>query len=126
MIGADVRGRAFAADMLLARVERQAERAATVAIASLSDQPARHLAQMSHSRRHEADARSAILKRQPETLTLADGDIDAKFARCTQQAQRNAFGGRGDSERARAMRYFSDRAKRFDHTERVWIADDRA
>src|ERR1700691_5395738 len=117
MIGADVRSRAFAADVLLARVERKAESAAPVAIASLSHQPSRHLAQMRHSRCHEADAGSAILKRQPETLPLADGNIDAKFARRAQQTQRDTFGSGGDCKRARAMRSFTDRAKRFDHSE---------
>src|ERR1039458_10808824 len=92
MIGADVRGRPFAADMLLARIERQAKRAATVTIASLSHQPPGHLAQMGQPRGHEANAGSAELKRQPETLTLADGNIDAKFARCAKQAQRDALG----------------------------------
>src|ERR1700691_3551262 len=117
MIGADVRSRAFAADVLLARVERKAESAAPVAIASLSHQPPRHLAQMSHSRCHEADTGSAILKRQPETLPLADGNIDAKFARRAQQTQRNPFSGGRDRERARAVLRLGDRAKRFDHTE---------
>src|SRR6202046_4672709 len=119
MIGADVRSRAFATEVLLASIERQAESAAPVAIASLSDQPAGHLAQMSHSRCHEADTGSAILKRQPETLPLADGNIDAKFARRAQQAQCDSFGGGRDRERARAVRRLGDRAKRFDHTERV-------
>src|SRR5271155_5298730 len=91
MIGADVRGRAFAANVLLAGVERQAERAATVAIASLSDQPAGHLAQMSRARGHEAYAGSAVLKRQPETLTLADGNVDAKLARRAQQPERDTL-----------------------------------
>src|SRR6202030_1259582 len=77
MIGADVRGRAFAADMLLASIERQAKRAATIAITSLSDEASRHIAEMGRARGHEADARSAVLKRQSETLPLADCDIDA-------------------------------------------------
>src|SRR5580693_8543723 len=86
MISADVGGRPLATNMLLARVERQAERAATVAIASLSNEPPRHLAQMRRARRHEADSRSPILQRQAETLTLTDGDIDAKLARRAQKA----------------------------------------
>src|SRR5258708_25607286 len=81
MISADVRGRTFATNMLLASIQRQAKRAAAVAIASLSDQPAGHLTQMSGSRGHESDARSAVLKRQPETLSLAHGDIDTELPR---------------------------------------------
>src|SRR5579862_989377 len=104
MIGADVRGRPFAANMLLAGVEGQAECAASVAIARLSNQPAGHLAHVGHSRRHKADAGAAELEGQPEALTLADGDIDAEIARCPEQPQRYSLGSCGDSESARAMR----------------------
>src|ERR1700678_2131951 len=126
MIGADIRSRAFAANMLLARIERQAERATAVAIASLSDQPAGHLAQMSRARGHEADAGSAELKRLPETLTLTHGNIDAKLARRADQPERDTFGSRGDCERARAMRCLSNTAKRLDDPESIWIAGDSA
>src|SRR5579872_1907272 len=124
MIGADVRGRAFAANMLLASVERQAERTAAVAIASLSDQSSRHLAEVSGSRGHETDAGAAILKRQPETLTFTDSDIDPEFTRRAQQTKCDALGGGGDCECATAMRFFSNRSERLDHAERVGITGD--
>ena len=76
-------------------------------IASLSDQPAGHLAHMRQPRRHEAHAGSAELKRQPEALTLADRDIDAEFARRRKQAQRERLGRSRNRERARAMRHFA-------------------
>src|SRR5579863_9873672 len=108
MIGADVRSGAFAANVLLASIERQAERAAAVAVVSLTDQSSGHLAQMSGSRGHETDAGASILKRQAETLTFADGNIDAKFARRSQETERDAFGGGGDCECATAMSFFSN------------------
>ena len=127
MIGADVRGRAFAPNMLLASRERQAECAAAVAIASLADQSPRHLAQVRHSRGHETDAGPAELKRQAETLPFADRDIDAEFARraCSRPSAMPSAVAEIASAPARCV-IVSDRAERLDHAERVGIAGDGA
>src|SRR6266851_7834064 len=81
MVGADVRGGAFAPDMLLAGRERETEPAATVSVVRLTDQTPRHLTHVLHARRHKAEPRTAKLKRDSKALSLADGDIRPKRAR---------------------------------------------
>ena len=66
MIGADIRCRALATNMLLARIQSQAEGAATDRDRGLVRPAARHLAHLRHPGRHEADSRAAELQRNPK------------------------------------------------------------
>src|SRR5207249_12006211 len=60
LVRADVRGSALAADVLLARCERQHVAAATAGVDGLADQAARHAAHEALAGGEEPDARAAV------------------------------------------------------------------
>ena len=72
LVGADVRGRLAAANVLLARLQRQREAGLAVEIDRAPDDAARHLAHVFHARGHEAEVRSARGQRHAERLPVAD------------------------------------------------------
>src|SRR6185437_16262955 len=100
MIGADVRGRAFAPDVLLARGQGQAECAAAFAVEGLPDQPPGHLTDMRGTAREKSEARAAELQWHPEALPFAHGDVSAERARRLQQRERQRLGGDRNRESA--------------------------
>src|SRR5579859_6476250 len=104
MIGADVGGRAFAANVLLAGRKRQAKRPSAFTIDGLADQTARHLAHVGETAGEKTKARAAELQRHPETLSFTDGDIDAECARRFEDAERQRFCRDGDREPTGTMR----------------------
>src|SRR6185312_14210960 len=79
MVGADVRGGAFAPDMLLARRQGKTKGAIPLPIAAQPDQSPRHLAHMRRQCGHEANPRAAELWLDTKTLALANGDIGAEL-----------------------------------------------
>ena len=87
--GADVRGRLLAADVLLARLQRQHEAAAAVDVARLAGDAARHPAQVLLARGEEAERRAAEVEAVAERLALADGDVDAALAGRREDAERD-------------------------------------
>ena len=105
---ADVARRLVAADVLLARLEREAISRAACGIVRDADEPAGHLAFVFIARGEEGGVRSAEAERNAEALRAADGDIGAEFARRLEERERENIGG-DDGERAGGVRVFDER-----------------
>ena len=75
LVGADIRGRLGAADVLLTRLQRQRKARPAVEIDRAADDPARHLAHVLHARGHEAEIGTARGQRTTQRLAIADDDI---------------------------------------------------
>src|ERR1700709_879189 len=88
-VGADVRRRLLAADMLLACRERQHKAALAVGIHGLADQAARHLPHVLFFSRKQADVGTAEAEAVANRLTLADHDVRAHLARWLQETERH-------------------------------------
>ena len=100
--GADVRRRLFAADVLLARLQRQSVRRVAVGVDADADQPSRKTALEFVARGEERGVRAAEAHRHAEALARADDDVGAPFAGWRQHRQREQVG-RGDDQRALGM-----------------------
>ncbi|OIQ74731.1 hypothetical protein GALL_436090 [mine drainage metagenome] len=101
--GADVARRLLAADVLLARLQRQAQRRLAVRVDADADQTPGHLALERVAHRHVGGVRAAEAQRQAEALRAAHGDVGAEFARRRQHGQREDVGG-DDDQRAALVR----------------------
>ena len=102
LVGADVRRRLFAADVLLARGQRQYESAIPCPVDSLAREPARHLPhELLLGCDHTAEW-SAIAKRHAERLRLHGNDIGLNGR--AHDGQRDGFRYRNDQKRAFRMR----------------------
>ena len=86
--GADVRRGLLAADVLLARLEREAQTGTALRIFAHADEPARHRALEAVARGEERRVRSAITQRHAEALRVPDHDVRAEFAGRRQQCER--------------------------------------
>ena len=86
--GADVVRGLLAADVLLARLQREHEAAAAVDVGRLARDPARHAADVVLLGGEEAEARPAEVQPVAERLALADGDVDVEVARGLEHAER--------------------------------------
>ena len=91
--GADVRRRLLAADVLLARLQREPVRVAAVRVDGDADEAARHRALEFVARREVSGVRAAVAHRHAEALRRADGDVGAPFAGRSEQRQREQVGG---------------------------------
>ena len=94
--GADVARGFFAADVLLASLNRQAIRRVSLRIARDADDAARHLAGEFRLGRDVRRVRAAETHRHAEPLRRADGDVRAPFARRFHKDQREDVGGEDD------------------------------
>src|SRR5712691_4983034 len=81
LVGADVRGRLLAPDVLLAGRERQTECAAPFGVARLPDEAARNLTLVRRPTRQETEDGAAIMHPAPERLRFAACDVDALLPR---------------------------------------------
>ena len=101
LIGADIRGGAFAANMLLASLQCQhvARLFALALLNGLSDEAPGEQAHKLLFRGHKAERGPAIAHGIAEAHEFAYRDIGAIFAWRGQQAQRSWFGDVGDEER---------------------------
>ena len=124
LVGADVRGRLLAADVLLAGGERQHESALAVAVARLADQAAGNLAHELLARRHHAAVRSAESERHAERLRLHADDVGLR--RRLHDAQRNRLGDRDDQQRAFLVDDLADRGDILNGAEEVRRLDQHA
>ncbi len=80
LIGANVRGRLAAPNVLLARLQGQAEPRAAFGVHRTSDDPPRHLPHELHTGGHESEIGTARRQRHAERLTLAADDVGAQVA----------------------------------------------
>ena len=89
-VGADVRSGLLAADVLLARGQRQHEAAAPRGVGGLARQAARHLPHEFFARGDHAHIRPAIARRDAKRLAFHGHDVG--FRRRPDDAERNGFG----------------------------------
>ncbi len=85
---ADVGGGLLAADVLFARLQRQAQRGVALRVLGHADQAAGHVALEGVLAGHEARVRAAKAERHAKALSRTDGDVGAPLARCGQHGQR--------------------------------------
>src|SRR5438874_8727714 len=104
LIGADIGGGLFAADMLLAGGESQNKAAAAFGIAGLTGETTGHLPDELVARGDYSDKRSAVTWRQAKTPPFQGDDIG--FGGGPDNTQRHAFGDGHDEQRARGTRDF--------------------
>ena len=124
LVGADVRGRLLAADVLLAGGEREHESALAVAVAGFADQAAGHLANELVARGDHAAVRAAVSQRHAERLRFHADDVG--FGRRLHDAERNRFGDGDDQQRAFLVHDVGDRGDVFDGAEEVGRLDEHA
>ena len=84
--GADVRGRLLAANVLLARLQRQHEPAPPVDVDGLPGDAPGHPTQVLLAGREEAERRTAEVEAVAERLPLAHRDVHAALARRLEDA----------------------------------------
>ena len=121
--GADVRRGLVAADVLLARLEREAECGVPVRVLRHADETARHHAFEFILRREVARVRPAESHRHAETLRASDHDVRAEFRGRAQKHERERVRG-ADAERAHRVGLFEKRGVVADAAERVGILHD--
>ncbi len=92
--GADVRRRLLAADVLLARLQREHEPALAVHVHRLAGDAPRHAPQVGLGGGEEAERRAAEVQAVAQRLALADAHVDPALARRDQDAQRDRVVGR--------------------------------
>ena len=109
LVRADVAAGLLAADVLLARLQRQDKTALAARIDRLADDTARQLAHVLRRSGHEAEIRAAPAEGHAKRLALTDGDIRAALLRRFQDAEGNGVTAE-DIQRARCM---DDLAERF-------------
>jgi len=97
--GADVAGGLFAADVLLARLQREAIGRVAVRVDADADQPAGHGALVVVAAGHVGRVRAAGAHRHAQALRAADHDVGAHLARGLEQGERQQVG-REDGGRA--------------------------
>jgi glycine dehydrogenase (decarboxylating) len=90
--GAHVRRRLLAPDVLLARLERHAQRRPPRRVAAHADDPARQHPLELVARGEERRVRSAVAERNAEPLRAPDADVGAPLARRREQRERQQIG----------------------------------
>ena len=85
--GTNIRGRFFAANMLFARLQGQAQCLRSLGITRYTHESARHIALEGVSAGNETGMRAAETKRYTKPLGVAHSDIGAPFARRLQHCQ---------------------------------------
>ncbi len=125
-VGADVRRRLLAADMLLARRQRQHEAALAFGIDRLAAEAPRHLADILLLAAEQPDIRPAELQPDADRLAFADDDVGVHLARRLERAQRDRLGHHRDQQRLLRVARVGQRAQVGDAAEDVGILDDDA
>ena len=80
LVRADVARGLFAADVLLAGLQREHEAALAAAVDRLAGDAARHAADELLAAGHDAEVRAAVLHRRAERVAFGDGDVGAPIA----------------------------------------------
>ena len=123
--GADVGRGLLAADVLLARLQRQAVGGGAVCVDGYADQPTRQGPLEPRAYGHVARVRSAISERDAEALRRTDGDVGTRLARRSEQAERQQIGGDCD-ERTALVRRSDDGVEVADSAGRTGVLHDDA
>src|SRR6266567_6176915 len=124
LVRANVRSGLFAADVLLARSEREHESALAIGIRSLAGKPPGHLPHVLVPRSNHTGERPAVARWQPETLAFHRDDV--RFCGWLDDTQRNAFRHDNDKHGTRSMGELRERRVRFDYAEKIRrLHDDR-
>jgi hypothetical protein len=126
MVGAYVRGRPLAPDMLLTSCEGQTVGALAARVDRLTHQAPRHLADMREPGCHKAKPRTAELRRNPEALALADGNIGSQLGWRFQQSERQSLGGCRNQKATSVMYSLGNSSQRFDDSEHVGLTNNHA
>ncbi len=125
LVGADVAGRLVATDVLLARPERHDEGALAVEVGGHAHEAAGDLADERVGRGQDAQVRAAVLRRDPERLALAGGDVRPVGARRGEDGQRHRLDD-CDEEGARGMGELADTGHGFEQAQEVRVRGDDA
>ena len=123
--GADVGGGLLAADVLLARLEGQAQRLVAVRVARHADQAARHLAGQLRLAREERGVRAAVAERHAEALRRAERDVRAKVGGRLEHGERQQVR-RKDQETAGLVHRLAKGGVVADRARRARVLDQRA
>ena len=106
---ADVAGGFLAADVLLARLQGQAQGRPAVRVLGNADDAARDLALVRFACGEKRRVRPAVTQRHTEALGVADGDVGAELARREQQRQTEQIS-RDRDERIGGVDFLDERA----------------
>ena len=106
---ADVARRLLAPDVLLAGLQRHAQRRTAGGVARHANDPSGHRALMLVAARHEGGVRAAVAERHAEALRRANGDVGAVGGGRTNEHQRQQIGADGDE--AAGTFYRTDRRR---------------
>src|SRR2546422_8904086 len=109
LCGANVACRLLAPDVLLARLQRHAQRGPPGAVFGDADDATGEVALELIPRREEGGVRAAVAERDAEALRVADGDVGAPLTGWGEQRECEQIG-RDGHQRARGMRRFAQRA----------------
>ena len=123
--GADVRGRLLAPDVLLAGLQRHAQRGAALRVDRNADDPPGGLALVRIAGRKERGMRPAEPHGNPEALRAADHDVRAERARRLDHARRQQIGGE-DREALRGVHPFDDAGRVAQCSARPRVLDEHA
>ena len=111
----NIAGRFFAANVLFACLQGQAQSQATLRIARNSHHASRHPALVFVSRGQKSGVRAAISERHAESLGRADDDVSSVFARRFDQSKCKQVG-RHDRQRTFGVHEVDDRAEIVDNS----------
>ena len=128
VVRADVARRAIAPDVLLARREREHVAALSVLVDRLAaEAPWDALEELARvAAREETAPGPTVLRREPERLPFADGDVGAERARRFEERHRVGLCGRRHQERAVRVRELGGRPDVLHAAEEVRVTDDDA
>src|SRR5262249_41499399 len=115
----------FAANVLLARLQRKTQGRAAARIFGNADDAAGHVAFESVACGEEGGVGSAIAERDAETLGAADGDVRAEFTGRFEESESEEIGCDGD-ESAGVMSFGNEFGKIVNRTEGVRILEQNA
>ena len=122
--GADVRRRLFAADVLLSRLQRHAQRRAARRVLRHADDAPGHVTLVLLPRREKRGVGTAVPHRHAEPLRVADRDVGAPFPGRREQREREQVRRHGD-ERSRRVGPLDERAVVLDPAVRRGILEQR-
>ena len=125
LVGADVAGGLFAADVLFAGLQRQHPAAAAAAVDRLARDPSGHAADELLATGHDAQVWAPVQHRRSQRLPLGHDDVGSQIPRPLQQSQADRVADR-DQQCAAGVRRGSQRFHLFQATEEVRMLHQHA